>query len=323
MDYRIKMSAASGATADNDNYFGAADQGAAEYDAQDAAEPPRTPDGRYTALYFPREQWTRYAGRYAADVRATAREQGQYESWDFVVETTEAGQPVTITWDAAALPATRFSFTLLDLETGARIDMAAQNSYTYTASGGAAPQSRFRIEVVKLAADIVTRTHTLGPGWHLISIPVEPEITNAFEQLGDDLPLLDVYQFVEGAFYSGSEADVQAGLGYWLHISTGAQIDITGLAVPRTDKVRVPLVPGWNMIGNPFDDALAWGDNIALECAGVSMPLSQARDLGTVGADMYAYDGDAYHALDPGASLEPWRGYLVKAGSVWDLILAH
>jgi len=322
-DYMVKISARGAQSADTDNYFGSADKAAPGFDAMDSEEPPRSPHEKYTALYFPQEQWDVRAGRYAADVRAPAREQGNTQTWDLVVETTETGGTMTLSWNAAALPSLRFSFTLIDVQTGARIDMATQGSYTYTASGDPVSQERFRIQVVTLATQTVTRTHTLGPGWHLISAPLDPDVTGAFEQLGDDLPLLQVFQYHDRAFYTGADADIQAGLGYWVHVDASAQIDITGLALPSGSAVRVPLFPGWNLIGNPFDANLPWADNITLDCGGHQMSLSQAVQQGQTDGVLYLYGDGQYTKLGAGAALQPWAGYLVRARGACDLILAR
>jgi hypothetical protein len=323
-DYMVKISAVAPASADLDNYFGAGDAADAAFDPQDAAEPPRTPGRKFTALYFPQNQWADHSGRYASDMRAPARAQGSAQSWDFVVETSEAGETVTLTWDSAALPSARYSFTLFDTQTGAAVDMALQSSYSYTAAPDGLSIARFRIQVVALLEmQTVTRTHTLSPGWRLISVPLDPEVTGALEQLGDDLPLLQVFQYHDRVFYTGADADIQAGLGYWVFVERDTQIDITGPALPQDRVVSVPLHNGWNMIGNPFESPLDWADNISLECSGRAMPLSGAVQQGLTDGALYEYTGDGYVKLAQDAALQPWTGYLLRTRAACSLLLAN
>ncbi len=151
-DYKVKISAVSADSADLDNYIGASGGASGEYDVNDAEEPPRTLESRYTSLYFPRADWTRNAGRYANEIRASAASAGDTETWTFNVETNETGESVTLMWDAASLPGDRYSFTLVNVDAGERIDMVKQSSYTYRAAGAGVSETRFRIEVVKLDA---------------------------------------------------------------------------------------------------------------------------------------------------------------------------
>lgn len=320
-DYKIKISATGASSADIDNYIGSVNLASEQYDAFDALEPPRSLESKYTSLYFPRDSWTKNAGRYANDFRASAKDSGQAESWPFDVETNDTGT-ITLKWDSSALPIAEYSFTLVNVDTGERINMAERSSYTYTAAG-ATNDNHFKIEVVKLNTTLVTKTHTLQPGWNLISVPVEPQLTGALAQLGDDLPLFNVYQYFGGKFYNADSADIQAGLGYWVYVADNTQIDIVGLPVASGASITVPLKPGWNIIGNPFEAPLAWGDNVKLSCAGVASPLSQAVAAGSISASLFGFDGNAYTPLAAGAQLEPWRGYMVRSAVLCDLILSR
>ena len=323
-DYSVTIAAAAGGAADTHTTLAAQSLADAEYDKWDAADPPRSvgqlEDG-YVSMYFANNAWGRNAGRYAADTRPSAPEVGHTEAWNAVVETDRTGETVTLSWDAAALPMDRFSFTLIHQDTGARINMAAQNSYTYTAAGDGVSQANFKIEVVKLNTDAsVTKTHTLSPGWNLISVPIEPEVTGALAQLGDDLPLLGVYQYYDGAFYAAEAADIQAGLGYWVHVADNTEIDVTGL--PVADTITVPLAVGWNIIGNPFETSLAWDDSVTVSCGDEDFTLTDAAASGRIGDKVFQFDGEDYAPLS-GGTLAPWTGYFIKAAAACDLILAR
>jgi hypothetical protein len=323
-DYRLNIAASAGGVSDPHNILASADTADAEYDPNDAEQPPSALMDNYIDLYFDNTAWGAHPGRYAADVRPLARAAGHAESWPLTVDTTQAGQQVSLSWDNAALPSTRFSFTLVDLTAGTRTDMAAQGSYAYTAGTAGMDgitQNRFRVEIVKLLTPETTVTYTLEPGWNLMSAPVDPEVTGALEQLGDDLPLLQVYQFFDGQYYAGAEADIQAGAGYWVHVDKSAEIDISGMPVPEGRPLTLPLKTGWNLIGNPFQAALAWDDSVTFTCAGQSMPLSQALAAGHIAAGPYLYQGDAYAPLARDASLQPWKGYMLKTTADCDMTI--
>ena len=320
-DYHLKISASTKNAADTDNFIGVTSSSDAEYDTNDAEEPPKTLEKKWISLYFPRDTWTRNAGRYAADFRSPVRKQGDTETYTFNVETTETGELVTLTWDNTALPST-YSFTLINLDAGESINMATQNSYTYTAGSGDTPEAHFKIEVIKLEATVqVTKTFTLKPGWNLISVPVEPEVTNALAVLGNSLPQLNVYQLFSGQFYPSESADIQSGIGYWVYVANNTEIDITGIPVPLDENIEVPLTPGWNLIGNPFDSSLLWGDNILVKTDTATLTLSEAVTQKILSADIYAYDGQNYIKIPSGSSLEAWTGYFVKASKECVLVL--
>ena len=319
-DYSIRISAAAKHSADPDNFIGASNFAADASDAYDAPEPPPSPNAAFTRLYFPHGDWPVNPGSYAADFRASSRTAGESQNWLFNADTSEAGESVTISWDNSALPSDKYSFTLVDLDTGERIDMAARNSYSYIAPANAAPR-HFKIEALRLQAPRVTATHTLEAGWNLVSIPIEPDVANALALLGKSLPILNLHQYYGGKFYPADQADIQSGLGYWIYVAENTSISIPGSAVAEDEQISVPLKKGWNLIGNPFDAPLAWSDNISVVSGGVSYALSAARAAGLVSENLFLFDGASYTPLASGARLEPWRGYFLKAGADCSVIL--
>jgi hypothetical protein len=287
-----------------------------EFDRYDVEEPPSAPGDAVTSLYFPRQEWQRNPARYANDIRASARSAGQSEAWTFNVETTETNASVTLTWDTATMPAERYTFTLVNLDNGGRVDMLKTNSHTYTAAAGSVSETHFKIEVAFREAAQQTVTRTLTPGWNLISAPLDPLITAALDQLGDDLPLLNVYQYHGGQFFNADAADIQAGLAYWIYAESNTEIDIAGL--PVTTQLRIPLAAGWNLIGNPYTAPIPWDDSIIFNCENEEMTLSQAETAGIAG-ELFQFDGLNYAPAV--AELQPWKGYTIKLNKACNLIL--
>ncbi|MFC1474816.1 hypothetical protein ACFLQK_02115, partial [bacterium] len=162
-DYRVKISARGAVSADLDNYFGTAHDAAGEFDRHDFEEPMKTPGSTFTSLYFPHENWQRNAGRYANDVRTTAA--AGEEDWPLNVETTETGETITLSWNSSDIPADFYTFTLVNVDTGERIDMAAQDTCTYVAAGEGTSETHFRIEVRGGGeATEISRSIVLTPG---------------------------------------------------------------------------------------------------------------------------------------------------------------
>ncbi len=323
-ELRVEISAAVGDRRDSNNYLGLSNAASAEYDVLDAEKPPRAmrdiEDGRHISLYFPKSTWTKNPGNYSADFRPAVARAGQSESWDFVVETNEIGERVELAWDCDALPIDKYTFSLIDLATGARVNMAEQCVYAYVAAGAGSSTARFRIEIVRLGAASAAKTCSLKAGWNLISVPLEPDATGALVQLGDKLRLVDIYQYYDGAFYTGAEVDIQAGLGYWAHVAADTELEFYGLPVPEGQSVTTPLAPGWNLIGNPFESPVPWDDSVAFKCDGTDYSLSKAIAAGYVRPGLFEYDGRAHV---PAAELKPWKGYFVKASRACEAVLSN
>lgn len=317
-DFVLRLSATSTHSADLDNRLGAVNLARDGFDTFDAEEPPRTLDDRYISLYFPRQDWPKNAGRYASDFRSVSSSAPEARTWTFNVQTNDSGEPVTVSWDASSVNHERFKMMLVNLDTGDRIPMAPAGSYSYTAAPGGESEAHFEVESVDLGGGLVTRTHPITPGWNLVSVPVEPSETGAEKQLGGSAAGIDVYQFFGGKFLRGTEADIQAGIGYWVFASKDTDLSVTGSAISTGQQVKIPLRQGWNMVGNPYEAPLIWGDNVTLTCNGLARPLSMAVADGTLGG-LYRYEGDGYAIQGTGAVLEPWKGYAVKAAQDCEL----
>jgi len=317
-DFRIKISASTPGSADIDNFFGAAADASEGFDTvYDLDEPNIAPGDSYVSLYF---TGSNQASRLANDIRSAAAVQSTaaQQNWQFNVATNDTGETMTLNWDSQSLPS-GYQFTLVDLETGTRIDMSAIDSYSYVVTGAqTASGPRFRIEVVKIAAGAVTKNFTLKSGWNLISAPMEPAITSALSLLGKYLPMLNVYQLTGGKAYVAESADIQAGLGYWVYVAADTEISISGVQV--TSATTVPLSAGWNLIGNPFSSEIAWADNIKFVCDRNNYALSQAIAAGLTDGKIFEFTGAGYA---PASVMEPWKGYIVKSASSCDLEISN
>ncbi|MCD5390662.1 choice-of-anchor D domain-containing protein, partial [candidate division NPL-UPA2 bacterium] len=87
-------------------------------------------------------------------------------------------------------------------------------------------------------------TLPLEAGWNLISLPLNPLITNPQQLFGDRL--IAIWRWDREAQRYLSPTQIKAKEGYWVAVSERVSVEIEGVA-PETTSV--PLLPGWNLVG--------------------------------------------------------------------------
>lgn len=319
-DWRLQISAQTDDAMDADNFAGVLSSASDGFNADDSMEPPTI--DKFVSLYFPHDDWGPLAGGYAADFRAIQKEEDQEKLWDFVVRTSDPGKSVTLTWpNAAALPE-NYRIRIRDTESQSEIDPRTTPSYTFVTD--ATGYHRFRLSSRKISdavnsAPETTLNRTLQPGWNLLSVPLEPDTTDARVLLSNMLSQITMIQYYDKNIYSPESSegiDIQAGIGYWVYAANPVDLAFKGRTVKRETAVDIPLVKGWNLIGNPYTDSVPFGDgSLRLICGTSDVPLSDAMNRGWIDGKMYEYataDGD-FIPVEPNALLKPWTGYALKA----------
>ncbi|MEW5944889.1 MAG: hypothetical protein AB1742_01695, partial [bacterium] len=329
-DWKIQVSAETRTANDTDNFAGIMKGADDEFDAFDSGEPPVV--SPYVSVYFNNENWQRNAGRFTSDIRsgtAPAMEGGQTleKEWKFTVQTDTGDNTVRLRlYNAATSPPSsaetlpaNYGITVRDTVTGEEFDPRTKPEYTFTYRDGEGGKREFILKAVRLAAAREEdRTLSLPAGWNLIAVPLEPENTDVRAQLGDDLNDIVVFQYYEREMYnpeSPEHVDVQAGIGYWIYLEAPATVDFRGAPTNTSTPVGVPLAKGWNLIGNPYETQIVFGDNILVTKDGETLALGAAVRRGWLAVPMYTYEngtGD-YAKIDAGGVLAPWRGYIIKA----------
>jgi hypothetical protein len=315
-DFKLQLAAQGANLRDTDNYAGILANSADGHDPADAGNPPLVEP--FVTLYFPHDEWPeRAAGRYASDIRP-APEQGQsVKTWTFVVETSEPGAPVTVSWPNAHTVPANYEITITDVETGATVDPRVQDSYEFTAA--ARTPRVFRLAARKAGAVAAQKLAlSLLPGWNLITIPLDPENTDVRAHLGANLRNLSFYQYYDLNYYdpdSPERVDIQAGLGYWVYAQDAMTVEFEGEPPSPQAPLDVPLASGWNLIGNPFNEAVAFDDTLTVVSGSQVLTLSQAVDAGLVEGRLFRFNPETggYDVLGPGASMSPMQGYIIKA----------
>jgi len=203
-------------------------------------------------------------------------------------------------------------------------------SWDTTQDTNGAHTVEFRVYDVALLDASVTRTYFVGngttsytpaEGWSLISIPVFQEDMEA-EALLDELAAqndLDnaIFSFdpQEGyKVYPTDFTNLEVGRGYWIYISNPVQENITGGV--NVKEQRITLHQGWNLIGDPFNDAVLLAD-CSLDNGEIQLSFDEAITAGWVGSDLYYFDQGYKIVRTNGGGddeyLRPWRGYWIYA----------
>jgi len=163
-------------------------------------------------------------------------------------------------------------------------------------------------------AKLITATSpTLPAGWHLISLPSEPQdpdpavvfagvpIDEALFRYNTATKAYVMYQALD----PGTFGPVSAGEGYWLNLTESHTISYEAYSTGSSQTVDLPQA-GWWLIGAPRDtatglDVLRMRD----DTTGGTYSLIVARMLGWINLPVYAYDAAAGGYLTVG--FEPWR----------------
>jgi len=165
----------------------------------------------------------------------------------------------------------------------------------------------------------------LHPGWNLLSSPLEAAKSAAelFAAL-DPSYLLFAYCPITGGYLGkGQISMLEAGRGYWLKLSaTPSSVSLIGEAWKAHE---VHLLEGWNMIGSPDTQPVAWED-LQVRNRSTSEVVSLSKGISTIAgyawlrSSFFAYDGDRYQDIQ-GQDLTPGVGYWVKVNPGFDLDL--
>ncbi|MEI6310100.1 MAG: hypothetical protein WCP58_10720, partial [bacterium] len=165
----------------------------------------------------------------------------------------------------------------------------------------------------------------LHPGWNLLSSPLET-VKSAAELFAplDPNYLLFAYSPTTGGYLGkGQISLLEAGRGYWLKLSaTPSSLSLIGEAW----KIReLHLLAGWNMIGSPDTQPVAWEDlqvrnRSTSEVVPLSMAVSTVPGYSWLRSNFYAYDEDRYQDIQ-GQNLTPGCGYWVRVHPGFDLDL--
>ncbi len=157
-------------------------------------------------------------------------------SWRMTFQPSNAGYPLTISWNPSTLPATG-TFFLKDEITGTlvNVNMRNQNSYTLSLTG-----------ITSLKIDYMynqTLYTSVYSGWNIVSVPLRTQdmlYTTLFPGVASQ-----AYTYSNGY---ASISMLSNGAGYWMKFNNASNIAFTGYEWTPENMI---VSPGWNLIG-PF-----------------------------------------------------------------------
>jgi len=215
----------------------------------------------------------------------------------------------------AVLPGT--AVTLSGLEYYVKVITTNNDTLTYPSLD---PQNNPNAEIVHFSG--LKSPLTFNREFQMFSIPFELDTSTVESVLEDDLGPYDPYSWrlfwwhiyqAKYIDYNPKTKDIPyyfelvPGRAYWLvtnfektfdigsghTVSTDSSYQI-GLQPGHLDTVSLKLVPGWNMIGTPYNFSVLWND--------CSVSSHSVKTL-------YYYDGKEFKIDWP--VMEPWKGYFI------------
>ncbi|HOX27518.1 MAG TPA: hypothetical protein PLQ76_00030 [bacterium] len=312
-EWKLQLAASSGELRDTDNFAESVEGASDDFDPSDSGEPPTVKP--FVSLYFDSYDAAKNPDRFSRDARAPGAVR-QTRTWNFTVEVSDPGKPVTIyVADAESLPA-NYRFRIRDDESGMEFDPKQQAEYTYSS---AATGRRFSLSATKLdSLAVETVSKKLPRGWSLFSAPIEPDPTDVRDQLAGILDNPQVFQYFDRALYapdSSEHVDIQAGLAYWIYLENETELTFSGRKIANGAPVEIPLKQGWNLIGDPYESSDVTLQDIKVSRNGETVLAEEALARNWISRDMYEYNRDTgeYDSLVIGEPIVPWKGYVVRA----------
>jgi len=161
-------------------------------------------------------------------------------------------------------------------------------------------------------------------GWVLFSVPASSGDATAGELFGDAGQSAAWWDTGTNS-YAPLAGPPVLGRGYWFHVGPGGHTVQAAGEPASGSAVEVALGTGWQMAGNPFEEAIDWSTTTVRVSGGAEVPLAQAT---AVTPYAWAFDSEAqsFVLVDPrvpGAEtmVAPWSGFFVYAHSPVTLVL--
>jgi kumamolisin len=107
------------------------------------------------------------------------------------------------------------------------------------------------------------------------------------------------------------------GQGYWIAVPSSTKFySISQLGQPAASPFTIDLSPGWNMIGTPFNGAVA-NSGITVSVNGQPSESYATAVANNSVSDFFTWQGGdtAYETISASGSLQPWEGYWIFAQS--------
>lgn len=302
---------------DNGNYFGM-DPGARNTytDPFDLEEEPSTPKPS-VSLYTTSPNGTRFT----KDIRALKDLSIDVEEWAFNVNTDvllRAGAQVTITWDISSVPS-NYPINLVEVNQQL-VDLREITAYKFIAPVGNNTRS-FILRIGGEKKGTITVSRTFSNNWNLCSIPlllVNPDPETIF-------PGGRISRFVNGKYIAyeqeGNFGTISPGVGYWLKTNSTVTTNFIGHVI-ENGTYSIPIMSGWNLIGNPFIFGVNW-NNILFSYGTITEKVSVGNAIKDgiyrYGIDKNSKTGYNMDRYRDNPVMMPWEGYWLYSSMSGDL----
>ncbi len=170
--------------------------------------------------------------------------------------------------------------------------------------------------------DTKTRAITSGEtvlDYVMVSLPVEAHQW-VLAQLDADLGEYNPFLWRIFRYNPDSEAydecddiqDIRPGIGYWIISGSEFTLSLDGWRTTEAYTYPLALEPGWNQIGNPFEEPVVWADVEAYDSLGDEVVYTSvlSQDNTVTGRTLWAYTEEERYVST--SRLRPFEGYWVK-----------
>ncbi|MCX6376650.1 MAG: right-handed parallel beta-helix repeat-containing protein, partial [Armatimonadetes bacterium] len=177
-------------------------------------------------------------------------------------------------------------------------------------------------------------------GIAMVSLPIIPSASDPKQVMQFDGNLWFVYSPATKAYAAYPNratwfepTSATPGRGFWARFSQPVPLP-TGGVPPQHEAVPIHLLPGWNIIGNPFMSPLRWDLSAMMVRGSTGVAKTYMESLNLVAPYAWGWRQDpadpyhgAYYAIsDPSYmvgedTLQPWAACWLKAKQACDLIL--
>ncbi|MDW8051222.1 MAG: FlgD immunoglobulin-like domain containing protein [Armatimonadota bacterium] len=169
---------------------------------------------------------------------------------------------------------------------------------------------------------------SFSAGLHLLGIPLRPDATDMQPIFGFQNNQWATYNPATGQYvqYPDANAAPAIGRGFWVVLPSAVQPNLVGDLPDPEQRFSIDLQPGWNLIANPWTEALVWHrEAVRVRVQGVARPLSQATEFvepylwgwepnpSNPQRGRYVLVSDAQILPGMQTTLQPWQGYWIYA----------
>jgi hypothetical protein len=177
-----------------------------------------------------------------------------------------------------------------------------------------------------LGTVFMNMSHTCYPGWNMIALPLEPQITTPKAVFTDDIEgKLWMYEWDGDAWkyrlLDISGDNMNMGKGYWLWVYGTTTVDVKGVQVDPSKGFVIKLNKGWNMIGCPFNFTPDWSKT-EIRYGTETKNLPDASRAGWIWMNsLYEFDPIAWK-YKPVSWIRPWYGCWFAAKVECEMIVS-